>query len=67
MRETDSLTKSVALRGDDQQTRHMFSYLSPEQRVPKDHPRRAIRTMTDAALRELSPRFDAITHTRSAT
>jgi len=50
----------VAVRGDDQQTGHMFSYLSPEQRVPKDHPLRAIRTMTDAALRDLSPRFDAI-------
>ena len=48
------------MRGDDQQTGHMFSYLSPEQRVPKDHPLRAIRTMTDAALRELSPQFDAI-------
>jgi transposase len=60
MRATDSLTRSVALRGDDQQTGHMFSYLSPEQRVPKDHPLRAIRTMTDTALRELSPRFDAI-------
>jgi transposase len=48
------------LRGDDQQTGHMFSYLSPEQRVPKDHPLRAIRAMTDAAFRELSPRFDGI-------
>jgi hypothetical protein len=50
----------VALRGDDQQTGHMFSYVSPEQRVPKDHPLRAIRAMTDAACRELSPRFDGI-------
>jgi transposase len=60
MRATVSHTRSVALRGDDQQTGHMFSYLSPEQRVPKDHPLRAIRAMTDTALRELSPRFDAI-------
>src|SRR6516225_3145530 len=36
------------------------SYLSPEQRVPADHPLRTIRTMTDDALRRLSPRFDAI-------
>ena len=35
----------------------MFSYLSPEQRVRPDHPLRAIRTMTDQVLRELSPRF----------
>ena len=35
----------------------MFSYLSPEQRVPADHPLRMIRAMTDAALRRLSRRF----------
>src|SRR5207302_5580605 len=38
----------------------LFSYLSPEQRVPADHPLRTIRTMTDDALRRLSPRFEAI-------
>jgi transposase len=36
----------------------MFSYVSPEQRVPKDHPLRPIREMVGAALAELSPRFD---------
>ena len=45
------------MRGDDEQSGHLFSYLSPEQRVPADHPLRAIRTMTDEALRRLSPRF----------
>lgn len=35
----------------------MFSYLSPEERVPTDHPLRRIRTVADAALRQLSPRF----------
>ena len=25
------------MRGDDEQTGHLFSYLSPEQRVPADH------------------------------
>jgi transposase len=48
------------MRGDDEQSGHLFSYLSPEQRVPADHPLRAIRTMTDDALRRLSPRFEAI-------
>jgi len=48
------------VRGDDEQTGHLFSYLSPEQRVPADHPLRAIRTMTEDALRRLSPRFEAI-------
>jgi transposase len=50
----------VRVRGDDEQSGHLFSYLSPEQRVPADHPLRAIRTMTDDALRRLSPRFEAI-------
>jgi len=48
------------MRGDDQQAGHLFSYLSPEQRVPADHPLRAIRQMTDLALETLSPRFDAL-------
>jgi hypothetical protein len=39
----------VRLRGDDQQSGHLFSYLSPEQRVPADHPLRTIRVMTDEA------------------
>ena len=45
------------MRGDDQQTGYLFSYLSPEARVPADHPLRVIRQMTDAALERLSPRF----------
>ncbi len=36
----------------------MFSYLSPETRVRKDHPLRVVRTMVDAVLHELSPRFN---------
>lgn len=38
----------------------MFSYLSPEQRVPADHPLRAIRTMVDAALDELTSLFEGM-------
>ena len=48
------------MRGHDEQTQHMFSYLSPEQRVPADHPLRAIRTLTDQALRTLSRRFASL-------
>ena len=48
------------MRGDDEQTGHLFSYVSPEQRVPADHPLRAIRRLTDAALRELRPTLDAL-------
>ena len=36
------------MRGHDEQTHHMFSYLSPEQRVPADHPLRAVRALTDS-------------------
>ncbi|MGH2610190.1 MAG: IS5 family transposase [Tepidiformaceae bacterium] len=48
------------MRGDDTQQGAMFSYLSPEQRVPQDHPLRPIRTMVDEALRALSPRFETL-------
>jgi transposase len=48
------------MRGDDVQQGAMFSYLSPEQRVPADHPLRPIRQMVDAVLKRLSPRFEAM-------
>src|ERR1700679_1346433 len=47
-----------AMRGPDTQQTTMFSYLSPEQRVPADHPLRPVRMMVDKALKELSPSFD---------
>ena len=46
------------MRGQDYQQSDIFSYLSPEQRVRNDHPLRAIRTMADQALRNMSERFD---------
>src|SRR3981189_1845286 len=36
------------------------SYVSLEQRVPADHPLRAVRKLTDTVLRTLSPEFDAL-------
>jgi transposase len=48
------------MRGDDQQQNHIFSYLSPEARVRKDHPLRSIRTMVDEVLTQLSRRFDTM-------
>lgn len=36
----------------------MYSYISPEQRVPADHPLRAIRTITDEVLKDMSKAFD---------
>jgi transposase len=38
----------------------MFSYLSPEQRVPANHPLRAIRQITDTVLKQLSHLFSQI-------
>jgi transposase len=48
------------MRGEDTQQGAIFSYLSPEQRVPADHPLRPIREMTDRILARLSPRFEAM-------
>jgi transposase len=48
------------MRGADEQPESMFSYVSLEERVPKDHPLRAIRRITDRALERLSPRFDTL-------
>jgi transposase len=48
------------MRGKDEQQLDAFSYVSPEQRVPQDHPLRPLRAMTDEALRELQPRFNEL-------
>ena len=48
------------MRGADQQPDALFSYVSPEQRVPQDHPLRPIRRLANEALEELSPRFPEI-------
>ena len=45
------------MRGEDPKQEAMFSYVSPEQRVPRDHPLRPIREMVDTILQEMSPRF----------
>lgn len=48
------------MRGKPQRQEMIFSYISIEDRIPSDHPLRAIRRMVDPMLAELSPRFDAI-------
>src|SRR3954447_5953664 len=48
---------SERMRGPDDQTNDMFSYVAPEARVRADHPLRPIRRMTDAVFAALSPRF----------
>jgi transposase len=56
----DILEGSVPMRGDNRETGWMFSYVSPEARVPADHPLRVIRRLTDAIFERLSPRFDRL-------
>src|ERR671938_464353 len=48
------------MRGADEQTGTLFSYLSPEAMVPKDHPLRGIRPLVTAALARLSPDFERL-------
>jgi transposase len=48
------------MRGDDLPPGSMFSYVSPEQRVPRDHPLRQIRQLVDEILREMSREFDKL-------
>jgi len=45
------------MRGDDRQQDGRFSYLSPEQRVPRNHPLRRLRPLVDEVLSALSGRF----------
>src|SRR3979411_1337979 len=48
------------MRGQDEQQLDVFSYVSPEQRVPQDHPLRPLRAMADEALQQLQPRFNKL-------
>jgi transposase len=54
------LIKKEDMRGQDEQQLGVFSYISPEQRIPHDHPLRQLRVMADEALRELKPRFNKL-------
>jgi transposase len=48
------------MRGDDERPDAMFSYVSPEARIPATHPLRPMRAMVDQVLRELSPAFSRL-------
>ena len=48
------------MRGPDAQQAAMFSYVGLEERIPSDHPLRAIRAMADGALRSLSSLFSRL-------
>ena len=48
------------MRGDHREPDSMFSYVSPEQRIPKDHPLRAIRALVNEVLEDMSAQFDQL-------
>ena len=48
------------MRGPDIQQDSLFSTVSPDARVPQDHPLRPIRTMVDTALKEMDQDFNAL-------
>jgi len=48
------------MRGIERNELSMFSYVSLEDRVPKDHPLRLIRAVVDAALERMSSKFEAL-------
>jgi transposase len=48
------------MRGDERNQGGMFSYVSLEQRVPAEHPLRAVRKLTDRVLESLSGEFDQL-------
>ena len=47
------------MRGSDMPQTTMFSYMSVEDRIPADHPLRAIPVLVTPILAALSPRFQA--------
>src|SRR5262249_10226260 len=55
-----TLTAEARMRGDHKQQAPMWSYISPEQRIPQDHPLRPLRTLVDAVLKDLSPGFSRL-------
>ena len=48
------------MRGAKVEAQRLFSYLSPEQRVPQDHPLRAIRAIVDRSLAEMDTHFSTM-------
>ena len=48
------------MRGSDIRQEYLFSYISAESRVPKDHPLRIIKDMVDKILVKLSPKFEVM-------
>jgi len=54
------MSRLRVMRGDERYQDGMFSYVSLEERVPQDHPLRAVRKLTDKVLQSLSAEFDKL-------
>jgi transposase len=52
--------EGLVMRGTDERSGSLFSYVDLETRVPKDHPLRAIREIANGALLDLSADFEAM-------
>jgi transposase len=52
--------KLIGMRGTDTKQASMLSLLTPEKRVPANHPLRVVKLLAEAALKELSPLFDGM-------
>ena len=50
----------IVMRGQDDRSEGMFSYIRLEERVPADHPLRAIRALADEVLAGLNGRFEGL-------
>ena len=48
------------MRGRNESQVTMLSLVTPDQRVPREHPLRKVKALADAALPALSPTFDAM-------
>src|SRR4029450_7256552 len=53
-----TLRKEARMRGDDERQASVWSYVPLEQRVPADHPLRAMGAVVDEGGRELSPQVN---------
>ena len=52
------------MQGEDESSGSLFSYVGLASRVPRDHPLRVIRELTNATLSEMSVDFEAL-HART--
>lgn len=55
-----ALHEAKQMRGTDVQQDGLFSYVSLEQRIPAEHPLRAVRALLDEALSSMSRAFDKV-------